>query len=180
MLNAFQRGITEAHQATLRAKKAVACLLFVSGRAMNEIEKLLTQFGGTFDGAAGPIRAVAARTCDLLPVAARVAEILHPTLDLGDRVRRLAIRLTHGLPAVAVDLAQLAGADLLRGDYCRLAAAHLCDPEQINAASDEQILACVDKDKRKLELVRDVARRIAKQREHAATPKVPVLDAYVA
>jgi hypothetical protein len=38
----------------------------------------------------------------------------------------------------------------------------------------------VDKDKRKLELVRDVARRIAKQREQAATPKVPVLDSYVA
>jgi helicase len=180
VLNAFQRGVTETHQATLRAKKAVACLLFVSGRAMNEIEKVLTQFGGAFGGAAGPIRAVAARTCDLVPVAARVAEILHPTLDLGDRVRRLAIRLTHGIPAAVIELAQLAGADLLRGDYCRLAAARLCEPDQINAASDNQILACVDKDKRKLALVRDIAQRIAKQREHAATPKVPVLEAYVA
>jgi len=180
VLNAFQRGVTETHQATLRAKKAVACLLFVSGRAMNEIEKVLTQFGGAFGGAAGPIRAVAARTCDLVPVAARVAELLHPTLDLGDQVRRLAIRLTHGVPAAVVELAQLAGADLLRGDYCRLAAARLCEPDQINAASDNQILACVDKDKRKLALVRDIAQRIAKQREHAATPKVPVLEAYVA
>jgi hypothetical protein len=58
-------------------------------------------------GAAGPIRAVAARTCDLMPVAARVAEILNPTLDLRDRVRRLAIRLTHGVPAAVVELAQL-------------------------------------------------------------------------
>jgi helicase len=180
VLSALQRGITETHQATLRAKKAVACLLFVSGRAMSEIEKLLTQFGGAFGGAAGPIRAVAARTCDLLPVAARVAQILHPTLDLEDRVRRLAIRLTHGVPAAAVELAQVAGVELLRGDYCRLAAACLCEPEQINAASDEQILARVDNDKRKLELVRDLAQRIAKQREHAATPKVPVLEAYVA
>jgi helicase len=180
VLNALQRGVTEDHQATLRAKKAVACLLFVSGRAMNDMERVLTQFGGAFGGAAGPIRAVAARTCDLMPVAARVAEILHPTLDLGDRVSRLAIRLTYGVPSAAVELAQLAGADLLRGDYCRLAAAGLCEPDQISVASDDQILACVDKDKRKLELVREVAKRIAERRARAVKPSVPVLEAYVA
>jgi helicase len=180
VLNALQRGVTEDHQATLRAKKAVACLLFVSGRAMNDMERVLTQFGGAFGGAAGPIRAVAARTCDLMPVAARVAEILHPTLDLGDRVSRLAIRLTYGVPSAAVELAQLAGADLLRGDYCRLAAAGLCEPDQISVASDDQILACVDKDKRKLELVREVAKRIAERRARAVKPSVPVLEGYVA
>jgi replicative superfamily II helicase len=180
VLDALQRGTTEDHQATLRAKKAVACLLFVSGRAMNEIERVLTQFGGAFGGAAGPIRAVAARTCDLMPVAARVAEILHPTLDLGDRVRRLAIRLTYGVPGAAVDLAQFAGGNLTRGDYCRLVAEQLCEPEQIVAASDDQILACVDKDGRKLELVRDAAKRIVKRRAEAAAPSVPILEAYVA
>lgn len=179
VLNALQRGTTEDHQATLRAKKAVACLLFVSGRAMSEIERVLTQFGGAFGGAAGPIRAVAARTCDLMPVAARVAEILHPTLDLGDRVRRLAIRLTYGVPSAAVDLAQFAGADLLRGDYCRLAAAQLCEPEQIDAATDDQILACVDKDRRKLALVRDAAKRVAKRRAEAVAPSAPILEVYV-
>lgn len=180
VLAALQRGITEDHQATLRAKKAVACLLFVSGRAMSEIESVLTQFGGAFGGAAGPIRAVAARTCDLMPVAARVAEILHPTLDLGDRVGRLAIRLTYGVPGAAVDLAQFAGADLLRGDYCRLAAAQLSEPEQIGAATDDQILACVDKVRRKLELVRNAANRVAKRRADAAAPSVPILGPYVA
>ncbi len=180
ILSAFQRAIKEPQQATLRAKKAVACLLFVSGRPMNEIEKLLTQFGGAFGGAAGPIRAVAARTCDMLPVAARVAEILHPTLDLGNRVRRLAIRLTYGISGTAVELAQFAGTELLRGDYCRLAAAGLCEPDQIAAATDDQILACVDKDKQKLGLVRDAAQRIAQQRAHAAVLKIPVLDTYVA
>jgi hypothetical protein len=177
VLNAFQKGITDDHQATLRAKKAVACLLFVSGRAMNEIERLLTQFGPAFDGAADPIRAVAARTCDMIPVTARVAEILHPTLDLGDRVKRLTIRLTYGVPSEAVELAQYAGADLLRGDYCRLAAARLCEPDRINVAPDEQILVCVDKDKRKLALVRDVAKEIAKRRAEAVTFSVPVLEA---
>jgi len=147
--------------------------------SVTEIERVLTQFGGAFGGAAGPIRAVAARTCDLMPVAARVAEILHPTLDLGDRVRRLAIRLTYGVPSAAVDLAQFAGADLLRGDYCRLAAAQLCEPEQIDAATDDQILACVDKDRRKLALVRDAAKRVAKRRAEAVAPSAPILEVYV-
>jgi replicative superfamily II helicase len=180
LLNALHRGIRDEHQATLRAKKAVACLLYVSGRAMNEIERVLTQFGGAFGGAAGPIRAVAGRTCDLLPVAARVAEILHPTLDLGDRIGRLTLRLTYGVPAAAVDLAQMAGADLLRGDYCRLAAEKLCAPEEVSNASDDQLLACLDNDRRKLKLVRDAAARMGKQRAQSANLSSPVLQAYVA
>ena len=51
-------------------------------------------------------------------------------------------------------------------------------PEQIDAASDEQILACVDKDRRKLAFVRDAAKRVAKRRAEAVTPSVPVLEAY--
>lgn len=180
LLEALHRDAVDAHQPTLRAKKAVACLLFVSGRPMNEVERVLTQFGGGFGGAAGPIRAVAGRTCDLMPVAARVAEILHPNLDLGHRVGRLAVRLTYGVPAAAVDLAQAAGGDLLRGDYCRLAAAKLCEPDQIVAAADNQILACVDASKRKLALVREAAKRVAKRRADAVAPATPVLGAYVA
>jgi hypothetical protein len=110
VLQQMGRLVADTHQATLRAKKAVACLLFVSGRPMNEVEAVLTQFGGASDGAAGPVRSVAARTCDLLGTAARVSEILHPELDLGERVWRLAIRLTLGVPASAVDLAREAGA----------------------------------------------------------------------
>lgn len=147
---------------------------------MSDIESVLTQFGGAFGGAAGPIRSVASRTCDLLPVAARVAEILHPTLDLGDRISRLAIRLTYGIPGMAVDLARQLGNDLLRGDYCRLAAARLCEPEQIDAAADGQLLECLDGDKRKLELVRDASKRISQRRTQAAKPILPVLEPYVA
>jgi replicative superfamily II helicase len=180
VLNALYQRITEEHQSTLRAKKAVACLLFISGRAMNDIERVMTQFGGAFGGAAGPIRSVASRTCDLVSVAARVAEILHPTLDLGDRIRRLAIRLTYGVPGAAVELAQVIGGDLLRGDYCRLAAANLCEPEQIKAASSDQILACVDRDKRKLALVRGAGERIATQRAATSALSLPVLEPYVA
>jgi helicase len=180
LLNALHRLTKDDHQATLRAKKAVACLLFVSGRAMNEIEGVLTQFGGAFGGAAGAIRSVAGRTCDLLPVAARVAEILHPALDLNDRVGRLAIRLTYGVPAAAVDLARMAGAELLRGDYCRLASAGLCDPNKINGATEAELLDCLDGSREKLDVVHDAAKRILQHRAQASKPTVPVLEAYVA
>lgn len=180
LLNALHQATNDDHQATLRAKKGVACLLFVSGRAMNEIEATLTQFGGAFGGAAGAIRAVAGRTCDLLPVAARVAEILHVTLDLNDRVARLAIRLTYGIPGAAVDLARIAGADLLRGDYCSLANAGLCDPDKISSATEEQLLACLHGSRQKLAVVQDAGKHIAQQRAQASRVTVPVLDAYVA
>lgn len=140
----------------------------------------LTQFGGAFGGAAGPIRSVTSRTCDLLSTAARVAEILHPGLDLSDRISRLAIRLTYGVAASAVDLAREAGAGLLRGDYCRLAAAMLCDPETIDAASDDQLLECLDGDKGKLELVREASRRIALSGAETVEAPVPVLEPYEA
>jgi replicative superfamily II helicase len=180
VLTALQRGVTDLLQATLRAKKAVGCLLFMAGRPMNEIEGVLTQFGGAFGGAAGPVRAVAARTCDLMPVAARIAEILHPTLDLGDRVGRLAVRLTYGVPSAAVDLAKLGGTDLQRGDYRRLAEAGLCDPGRIADAIDGQILSCVDMSRAKLTLVRDLAKRIAERRAQSIKASTPILDAYVA
>lgn len=180
LLNLLARSAADTHQATLRAKKAVACLLFVSGRALNEIGATLTQFGGGLDGAAGPIRAAAARTCDLLPTASRVAEILNLNLDLSDRVARLTVRLTLGVPAAAVELAQLAGGDLLRGDYRRLVSAGLCEPDAIDAADDRSLLNCVDGDVRKLEIVRRASSEIRRRRERAAAARIPILEPYVA
>ncbi|WID99678.1 DEAD/DEAH box helicase (plasmid) [Bosea vestrisii] len=179
ILNAFQRFAVDSHQPTLRAKKAVACLLYVSGQAMQEIEQILTQFGGAFGGAAGPVRAVAARTSDVLPTAAKVAEILHPSLKLSDRVSRLTVRLTYGIPAPAVDLAREAGNELLRGDYCRLAHSGLCEPVAIDNADEATILACVDGNKRKLEVIRRASRQTTERRSKAAKPATPILQAYV-
>lgn len=110
LLSVLRQRVADTHQATMRAKRAAACLLFVSGQPMTEIETILGQFGGAFGGAAGPIRSASSRTCDLLPTAARIAEILHPELDLAERVNRLAIRLTYGVPSAAVNLAENAAA----------------------------------------------------------------------
>jgi len=147
---------------------------------MNEIERLLTQFGGAFGGAAGPIRSVASRTCDLLPVAARIAEILNPTLDLNDRISRLTLRLTHGIPSAACDLAREVGAALLRGDFTRLATHNFCEPDRISAASDGELLACLDGDKEKLAIVRKAGMAVAAQRALQIKTTTPILQAYVA
>jgi hypothetical protein len=82
---------------------AVSCMLWITEWSLAEIEATLTQFGGRFDGAAGAVRSVAARTCDLLPTVVRVAELLHPTLDLSERYERLRTRLEIGVPSVTVD-----------------------------------------------------------------------------
>lgn len=130
-LAALRRNITAQAQETVRAKKAVACLYYVSGMAMEEVEHALTQFGGAFDGAAGPIRSVTSRTCDVLPMISRVAELLHEELDLSARTARLLVRLDLGIPGAAVDLARHAGRALDRGDYRRLVEAHLAEAEAL-------------------------------------------------
>ena len=147
---------------------------------MSTIEDVLTQHGGRFNGAAGPVRSVASRTCDLLPTAAHVAELLHPGIDFGDRISRLVIRLTHGISAKAVELARHAGSSLGRGDYARLVQQELCDHETLAAASDNVILACVDNNPSLLRVVRKAAKDMkAQQSQHVGT-QTAVLEPYEA
>jgi len=156
----------------------VACILYVSSQKLSQIEAHLTQFGRAFDGAAGPIRSVAARTADLLPTTARVAELLHPHLNLEGRLARLVTRLTYGAPAVAADLARYAGGALLRGDYLRLAAAGLCEPESIESTDDAALLACVDGDRVRLSVIREAAESLKHHREQTAEASTPTLPTY--
>ena len=99
------------------------------------------------------LREVAARCSDMVPVAARVAEILYPTLDLN-RVGWLVLRLIYGVPAAVTDLAREAGADLLRGEYGALVQAGLGEPSSIGGADDATLLRAVGGDSGKLSLVR--------------------------
>jgi replicative superfamily II helicase len=177
MLETLRRFVSEQHAGTLRAKKAAACLLYISTLSMNQIETTLTQHGGSFDGAAGPVRAVSSRTCDLLPGVARVATILHPGLDLTERVPRLLVRLELGVPAGAAALARHAGAQLTRGDYQELVRANLNTPEAIEAASDEAMLNCLGQDADKTRVARQAA---AALRAEPAAPAVPDFPDYEA
>lgn len=148
-------NVTEAVQSTVRAKKAVACLYYVAGTSMEEIERAMAQFGGAFDGTAGPIRSVASRTCDVVSVIARAAEILHSGIDLQQRVPRLLLRLELGIRGPAVDLARYAERRLDRADYQRLCDAKLTEREALAAVHDDTLLRLFGRDASKVRVVRD-------------------------
>jgi helicase len=173
VLRCLSRDMKEQHDLAARAKRAVAALAYVSGQEIGQIERLLARHGGPFDGAAGPVRSISARTCDLLGVAARVAELLHPDVIFGDRIERLSLRLMLGIPASLVGLARHAGVELTRGDYRRLVAAGLIDHRQIAAASDDTLLSCVDSDPRRLAIIRSggAALAAAAERESKQVPQ---------
>jgi helicase len=155
----LQRHVTEPMQDTARAKKAAICLYYVAGMSMDQIEQAAAQFGGAFDGAAGPIRSVTSRTCDVLPMIARAAAILHNGVDLQERMARLLLRLDLGIQGPAVDLARYAGRDLGRADYRRLCEARLTDREALVAADDATLLRLMGNDARKLAVVREAVRQ---------------------
>jgi helicase len=153
VLNAMQRSATDQHTPTVRAKKAVACLLWMTEGPLSQIEKTLIQFGGAF-AAAGPICAVSSRVLDVLPVVTRIAELLHPGLDLTEQRTRLMARLEVGLPASAAELAVHLGGRITRADYLRLLRAELCTPDALEIASDEVLLEHLGRNDNKLSAVR--------------------------
>ena len=138
------------------------------------------QHGGAFGGSAGPIRIVSSRAADLIGVAARVAEILHPQLDLSERVQKLAVRLTYGVPGTVVDLAREAGGNLTRGEYCALVEARLEVVAAIESASDADILRVLDQDDEKLSIVRKAAQSAAERKSKAAATPLPAIPQFVA
>jgi hypothetical protein len=155
----LQRNITEKMQDTVRAKKAVACLYYITGMGMEEIERAMGQFGAAFDGTAGPIRSVTGRTCDVLPMIARAAELLHAGVDLQQRTARLLLRLELGIQGAAVDLARFAERGLDRADYRRLCEAGLTAREALAGAEDRTLLPLLGNDIRKIAAVRDALER---------------------
>jgi hypothetical protein len=153
-----------------RAKKAMACLLYASNTPLDVLERHLTQHQREDGGVAGAVRQAAARTRDMLPTVVQVAEFLFPQLDLGGLAERTAIRLELGIPADLVELGQLLGGELSRGQYLALLHAGLADPASIDQGTPEDLLACLgDKDRVALVLER------VGQRSEAGTIIAPLL-----
>jgi replicative superfamily II helicase len=156
---ALANWTSEHHQETLRAKKAAACLYWISDTSMGDIEKSLTQFGGAFDGAAGPVRAVATRTADLLETVTRVAELTHENFNLAERRVKLITRLQVGISNKNFELAKWLGNNITRGDYRNLMQAKINTPETIATATDSQIqsaLGGTSEAARKCKIIRDI------------------------
>lgn len=178
VLRCFGFEVREPHEQGARAKRAVAALAYIGGQDMTAIEEMLQKHGG-FGGSAGPIRGISARTCDVIGTAARIAEILHPGLDLSDRIDRLRIRLNLGIPGQATDLGREAGQELARGNYLALVRAGLTSSERIMTASDAAILACVDDSSERLAVVRKAA-VVMQARSKARDTATPYLPPYAA
>lgn len=174
IVRALGRDADEERVRTARMKKATAALMFCSTDEMSTIEQHLMQHTRD-DVAAGAIRQTASRTSDLLGVVAKVAHELHPTLDLGDTVEKLNVRLVHGVSPAAVDLAREAGTRLERGDYRRLESAGLVDPDAALAAEDANLLACVDRDAARLIALKVASAAAVERRRRKA--KTPAVDA---
>jgi hypothetical protein len=173
----MERNVTEAAQDTARAKKAAAWLYYVSGISMEEIERAMSQFGGAFGGSAGPIRSVTSRTCDVVPMIARAAEILHGGADLQERVARLLLRLELGIRGPAVNIARYAERRLDRGDYERLCDAGMTEQEALAKTDDAALLKLLGNDTSKVRVVRDAAQRLRTARP-ARAPAPPLLPKY--
>jgi superfamily II DNA/RNA helicase len=138
---------------TMRAKRAAACLMWMSDMSLTGIERQLTQFGGGFD-AAGPLRSVVSRTLDLLPTTVRITQFLHPDLDLGEREADLYVRIELGLPEGAAPLARGLGGRLTRGDYLSLGTRGLLSLEALARTEDADVAACLDGSTTKVAAIR--------------------------
>jgi helicase len=119
-----------------RAKKAVAALRFASESPIADIEAELMQHMRSA-AAAGPIRAVAGRTRDVVDAVATICRVRGYQLPDVRALSNLGTRLEIGLPAQIGDLAVLFGARLSRVQYLELHAKGLHTPEALTNADEE-------------------------------------------
>jgi hypothetical protein len=159
--------------ATMRAKRAAACLLWMSDTPIQQIERVLIQFGGGFD-AAGPLRSVVSRTLDLLPTAIAAAEILYPGLQAAERQSDLLTRLELGLPSALAPLGRLAGGSIGRPAYLALARAGLAGLDDLDGAEDAKIREAVAGD---IRVVRAVRAALLKRGQESVPLEIPLYDA---
>jgi helicase len=124
---------------TVRAKRAAACLLFMSDLALAEIERELLQHVPD-RAAAGPIRQIAARTRDVVDAVAQVA-IFRGKSVAADALASVdvGLRLELGLPVAALPIARVMGSRLTRAQYLLLVSRNLSDWQPISAIEREEL-----------------------------------------
>jgi len=139
---------------------------------INRIEaSLLVHLPG--ENAAGPIRAVAERTRDLIGVVARVSGLVssdraEPQADTVS----LGTRLELGLPREILWLATIAKRSLERGDYLSLQRAGLSTVDELDRVDDARLMSIL-RSAVKVRCVRD-AISTAKLRRSVETDDLPM------
>ena len=118
-----------------RAKRATACIMFMSEQPMGQIERILLQHYRD-NSAAGPIRAAAARTRDVIDTVIRVATFKGNALADEDASSDLPLRLELGLPKSVVPLARAFGPALSRAQYLDLNLRGVRSPEDVQSLAD--------------------------------------------
>lgn len=159
-------ALTAAQDRTIgisRAKRAVACLLWTGGVAIGQLEGLLMKHLSGSD-AAGSVRAVAARTQDVIGAVVEIARCLHPDAELDRLAHLLPVQLELGIPAELVPLALHTNGALSRPDLLRLHSRGLDDTAAILAANEEILRECLGGSPDRVVQLR----RLARQADEAA------------
>ncbi len=134
LLQAMQATSQDLKQATARAKRAAAAVMWISAVPMEQIETHLNQHLYNRSGLAGTVRNIADRTRDLLPAVAAVARSLNPEQPVDQLAERTMLRLEFGLPADLVELAESVTTQLSRQQWLQLRVAGLSTPAQVQEA----------------------------------------------
>jgi helicase len=121
-----------------RAKRAAASIRFASRTPLANVEQELMQHLRD-RSAAGPIRAVAGRTRDVIEAVATICRVRGVAFANDQDIDMLGIRLEIGLPKELAELGMLAGNTLTRANYLDLLDSGLSTPDGIRAADIEQL-----------------------------------------
>jgi replicative superfamily II helicase len=110
-----------------RAKKAVACLLFISPMPLRDIEAELTRHMKE-SGIAGAIRSAASRTRDVVTAVAQISLYRGHSLERDSLADEAVILLETGAPTAMTELALAFGTALTRAEYLALAKSEIVTP----------------------------------------------------
>jgi hypothetical protein len=138
---------------TTRCKRLSSVLLWLEGVELNRMEDSLLQHMPR-SNAAGPIRACAERTRDLISSVARIGELVSSDgFAVGAKADELMCRLEIGIPADICWLATKLHRRLDRGDYLSLRKAGFITVKKYDEADDAALLSVVNS-KAKLTAIR--------------------------
>lgn len=153
---------------TSRCKRLSSVLMWLEGVELNRLEaSLLQHLPG--DNAAGPIRATADRTRDLVGVVARIGNLVtNDGSDARVEIDELSGRLELGIPADIYWLCREVKRQLTRGDYLALRRSDFATLEAITK-TDDLSLGKVLNSPSKIRIVRDAVEKVqmAKQEDRS-------------
>lgn len=150
---------TDARNYTARCKRLSSVLMWLEGVELNRLEASLLQHMPS-DNAAGPIRASAERTRDLIGVVARIGALVsRDGIGPIGEVDQLSSRLELGIPKDILWLAKECKRGLERGDYLAMRRSGAMTIEAIEGIDDDALMNIV-RDKTKLRRIREAIEHI--------------------